>query len=122
MLGDRTVKPYFLRAIYEWCIDCNHEPYILALEPKNIPAGLAKDGRIVFNISPESVRKLLINDETVSFEARFSNQVRNISITMDEVLAIYEGGSGKGLFFPENTEAATTKAEEPTQKPELRVL
>ena len=39
-----------------------------------MPEGLAKNGRIVFNISPEAVCRLLIADKAVSFTARFSGR------------------------------------------------
>ena len=54
MLSDETAKPYFLRAVYEWCIDHKHAPYLLTKACDNMPEGLAKNGAsfLIFRLKP----------------------------------------------------------------------
>lgn len=122
MLSDETAKPYFLRAVYEWCIDHKHAPYLLTKACDNMPEGLAKNGRAVFNISPEAVCRLLIADTAVSFTARFSGRAQDILLAMEDILAIYESDGGKGLFFPESAGKAPALAATKLKKPVLQLL
>ena len=122
ILSDETAKPYFLRAVYEWCIDHKHAPYLLAKACDNMPEGLVKNGRIVFNVSPEAVCRLLIADKAVSFTARFSDRAQDILLAMEDILAIYESGSGKGLFFPESAEKKPALAATKPSPPILQLL
>ena len=104
MLSDETAKPYFLRAVYEWCIDHKHAPYLLTKACDNMPEGLAKNGRIVFNISPEAVCRLLIADKSgVIYGAFFRSGTRYFTCHGD-ILAIYENDSGWGFSFPKARE------------------
>ena len=101
-IPDATMKPYFVRAVYEWCVDKRRSPRLLARadEKTGAPQRLARDGKIVFNISPEAVRGLLINNDGVSFAARFSGgETREIALSMDDILAVFDGEEGRGVFF-----------------------
>lgn len=116
--ADPTMKPYLVRAVYEWCVEKRRSPRILARAAKNsgAPPKLAREGKIVFNISPEAVRGLLINDEAVSFAARFSGgETREIVLAMEDVLAIFDGDEGRGIFFSPN--AAADAPESPREPP-----
>src|SRR4051812_11139578 len=67
-------KPYFLRAIYEWIVDNQGIPYIIA-EVKSpcvkVPLSYVMDQRIVLNISPMAVGNLQISNDRITFSARF---------------------------------------------------
>src|SRR5690554_7092018 len=68
-------KPYLMRALYEWIVDNECTPYML-VDTTNpgvrVPDGFADEGQMVLNLSPAATRHLIMNNEIVSFEARFS--------------------------------------------------
>ena len=119
---DDTMKPYFIRAIYDWCVDKRLSPRLLARadEKTGAPQKLAQEGKIVFNLSPEAVRKLLIDNDGVSFTARFAGgETREIVLAMDDVLAIFDNEEGRGVFFaPPQAEVQDKKEESATPKQE----
>ena len=67
-------QPYFLRALYEWCVDSGYAPHIsVKVDGRcKVPTAFVKDGQIVLNIGPNAVRNMNIDNEWVTFSARFS--------------------------------------------------
>ena len=97
-------RPYLIRAIHEWIIDNHHTPHLVVDATSNnvmVPPQLVKDGRIVFNISPSSVRDLSISNERVNFGARFSGTHFNVELPIESILAIYARENSQGLAFAE---------------------
>lgn len=134
-------RPYLLRAIYEWTNDNKLTPYLLVnAEGKgvSVPRQHVQDGQIVLNIAPHAVHQLLIDNDYVSFSARFGGVSQQIYVPMYAVLGLYARENGQGLFFDpqeyEGHELATDSAddsiidgdssngEQPTKKPSLRIL
>ncbi|XID74451.1 ClpXP protease specificity-enhancing factor [Alkanindiges sp. WGS2144] len=132
-------RPYLLRAIYEWTNDNNLTPYLLVNAEEtgvNVPPQHVQDGQIVLNIAPHAVHHMLIDNEAVSFNARFGGVSQQLYIPMYAVLGLYARENGQGLFFdpqeydsykpevepPAATEAATASEQKPTKKPSLRIL
>ena len=98
-------QPYLLRAIHEWILDNNMTPHILvnAESPKvEVPLQSVQDGQIVLNIATHAISNFLMDNEAVSFSARFSGVVENIYIPVYAIKAIYASENGQGLVFPEN--------------------
>lgn len=91
-----------LRAIWEWCADAGLTPQILVNarhEGVSVPKEYVKDGGIVLNIHDRAVRDLRMDNESVSFSARFAGQSRNVFVPMEAILAVYARENGQGLFF-----------------------
>lgn len=95
-------KPYLLRAVYEWIVDNNATPHI-ALFAENpdvlVPEQFVEDGKIILNISPTAAEGLLIDNESLSFSARFGGKPFNIYAPISAVLALYASENGEGLSF-----------------------
>ena len=55
-----STKPYLLRALYEWCLDNNQTPHIVAWvnEHTRVPMQYVRDNEIVLNIGPTASHKL----------------------------------------------------------------
>jgi len=108
-MPDVSTKPYFIRAIYEWCSDCGYTPYLSVKVDENtrVPAEYVKNGEIVLNVSLNATRNLTINNELVQFSARFNGVSREISVPIGAVSAIFAKENGQGLFFPTETAAGT---------------
>jgi stringent starvation protein B len=107
-----STKPYFIRAIYEWCSDCGFTPYLSVKvdERTRVPVEYVKNGEIVLNVSLNATRNLTINNELVQFSARFNGVSREVTIPVDRVQGIFARENGQGAFF---TVEAPTEASEP---------
>ena len=96
-----STKPYLVRAIYEWCSDQGFTPYLAARVDSStrVPPGYAKDGQIVLNVGSDATNKLTMDNESISFQARFNGSVQHILIPMSNVLAVYARENGQGMAF-----------------------
>jgi len=95
-------RPYILRALYEWLLDNDSTPYLLVdatIRNVTVPQQFVKDGRIVLNISPSAVRGLHIDNDALSFNARFSGQPMDVYVPIVAVQAIYASENGDGMGF-----------------------
>lgn len=96
-----STKPYLVRAIYEWCVDQGFTPYLAARVDANtrVPPGYAKDAQIVLNVAADATNQLSMDNEMVSFQARFNGSVHHIVIPMANVTAVYARENGHGMAF-----------------------
>ncbi|MBI1890164.1 MAG: ClpXP protease specificity-enhancing factor [Burkholderiales bacterium] len=114
-MPETSTKPYLLRAIYEWCGDNGYTPYIAVMVDgrTQVPMQFVKNGEIVLNISFEATSALKMDNDLIHFSARFGGVSRNISIPVDNVIAIYARENGQGMAF-EVTRSAPTDAARPS--------
>lgn len=108
-------QPYFLRALYEWCVDSGLTPYLSVRvdHRTRVPQGFVKDGQIVLNLGPGAVRNLNMDNEWVTFSARFGGVSHAIEVPMANVLAIYSRETGEGMGFAgEETQVASDNSTE----------
>lgn len=96
-----STKPYLIRAIHEWCTDQGYTPYLAAAVDENtsVPAGYARDGQIVLNVGYDATHQLAIENDFISFQARFNGVVHSLLIPVGNVLAIYARENGHGMAF-----------------------
>ena len=111
-MADVSPKPYFIRAIYEWCSDCGYTPYLSVRvdDRTRIPMEYVKNGEIVLNVSLNATRNLTINNELIQFSARFNGVSREVSIPVDRVQGIFARENGQGAFFTVESPAALAVA------------
>ncbi len=100
-MAEVSTKPYFIRAIYEWCSDCGFTPYLSVRvdERTRVPAEYVKNGEIVLNVSLNATRNLTINNELVQFSAGFNGVSREVTVPVDRVQGIFARENGQGAFF-----------------------
>lgn len=101
-------KPYLLRALYEWILDNDLTPHLIAdaqAQDVDVPPQAIQDGRVVLNISPTATRELTLHNDSVSFQARFGGVSREVWLPMGSILAIYARENGQGMMFAENGES-----------------
>ena len=126
-------RPYLLRALYEWIVDNNCTPHILVAAEypgARVPAGYAKDGQIVLNISPSAVRYLQMGNEVLTFEGRFGGVAQSLSVPVGAVLAIYARENGQGMAFDleeskqggEDGASGDDEPPRPSGRPSLKVV
>ena len=114
------VVPYLIRAYCDWIEDSGLTPHVLVNCEKNgtlVPEGLAKEGKIVLNISSSATVGRAITNDSISFKARFSGKSQQIIIPCDAVLTIYAQENGEGMFFDK-----PEKPSQETKKPNLTIL
>lgn len=122
-------RPYLVRAFYEWITDNGLTPYILVdveKEGLHAPLEYADGGKLVLNIAPRAVRDLQVDNESITFNARFGGQARDVFVPMQAVLAIYARENGQGMLFGEGEDSnGDTPPDSPpgkSGKPVLRVV
>jgi stringent starvation protein B len=101
----KSSRPYLLRAFYEWIVDNDFTPYIVInaeLPGVDVPQKYIEDGRIVLNVSPAAVRSLLLANDHIEFNARFSGVPYDLYAPMRAVTAIYAKENGRGMVFKED--------------------
>lgn len=127
-------KPYLLRAINEWIVDSNLTPHLLAsgeADALEVPPQAIQEGKVVLNISPSAVRDLVLDNEGVSFVARFGGVSQGVWVPMAAIEGIYARENGRGMVFAEDSDEPTdapggpdgTKQQNKQPKgPSLRVI
>ena len=126
MAKSASTKPYLVRAIYEWCVAEQFTPYLLVKIDQNTlaPRAFIKDGKILLNLSPESIKDLLMGDEAITFTARFNGAPENLYVPISAVEGIYAKENGEGLFFEvkEDQEIDSKETKKSPNKPKLTLV
>ncbi|HSH96663.1 MAG: ClpXP protease specificity-enhancing factor [Methylophilaceae bacterium] len=96
-----STKPYFIRALHEWCTDNGFTPHLLVGvdAQTKVPMGYVKDGEIVLNLNYAATKDLHIGNEAVTFSARFGGVSNNLYVPIDAVRGIFARENGQGMFF-----------------------
>jgi len=125
-LESSSTRPYLLRALYEWCTDNGHTPYVAVAVDDSVlvPREYVKDGEIVLNISYDATSGLQIGNEFIEFKARFAGVPRDIMVPIGRVMAIYARENGQGMAFPllEPTAPSSVAAVPGAEETEGRVV
>lgn len=113
--GDNSLKPYLLRALYDWAVDYGLTPQVLVDvkaggEEVIVPAAQVKDGRIALNIHPRAVAHLEMGNERLAFSARFGGKPFAVRVPVAAVTAIFCRENGQGIAFQAGEDGATPPA------------
>lgn len=102
-----STKPYFIRALHEWCVDNGLTPHLLVRVTKGtqVPLAYVKNGEIVLNLSYTATKDLMIGNDVITFSARFGGVSNDLYIPMTAVRGIFARENGQGMMFPEDSEA-----------------
>jgi len=96
-------RPYLLRALIEWINDNAFTPHILVDTSVNgvrVPTSAIKNGRVVLNIAARAVTHLHMDNQTLSFSARFNGVSFPVSVPITAVVAVYARENGQGMVLP----------------------
>ncbi|KMM76389.1 MULTISPECIES: ClpXP protease specificity-enhancing factor [Xanthomonas] len=113
-------RPYLLRALVEWINDNGMTPHILVdagLPGVQVPPSAVKDGRVVLNIAERAVVRLQIDNDGVSFTARFGGVSYPVQVPMSAVLAVYARETGQGMALPDDIHGASEPPGDDTPPP-----
>ncbi len=113
-----STKPYLIRAIHEWCTDSDLTPYLTVKidSQTRVPMEYANDGEITLNISHGAAHHLKMDNDVISFSARFNGVAREILVPMTAVKGIFGKETGQGMVF--NLEAETIAMQDETDSNE----
>lgn len=106
--GAPSVRPYLIRALYEWCTDSGLTPLMALYVDDNVqvPREYVKNNEIVLNISFDATRDLKIDNHFVEFKTRFGGITHAVSAPVGCVTAVYARENGQGMSFPFEPAAA----------------
>ena len=95
-------KPYLIRALHQWCTDFGFTPFMAVFVDASVevPIEFVKNDEIVLNLSLEACHQLNLDNDWISFQARFGGIPRKIMVPVSHVLAIYARENGQGMSFP----------------------
>ncbi|MGX1996512.1 ClpXP protease specificity-enhancing factor [Xanthomonas axonopodis pv. cassiae] len=113
-------RPYLLRALVEWINDNGMTPHVLVdagLPGVQVPASAVKDGRVVLNIDERAVVGLQVDNESVSFTARFGGVSHPVMVPMAAVLAVYARETGQGMALPDDIPGTNSEPPDPGSPP-----
>ena len=106
-------RPYLLRAQNEWIADNGMTPHLLVdatMAGVQVPASAVKEGKVVLNIAERAVVRLMIDNDAVSFTARFGGVSHAVHVPISAVLAIYSRETGQGMALPDDVPHDTDAA------------
>ena len=121
-ISQTSKRPYLIRAMHEWMSDNGQTPHIVvdaAAEGVNVPSQHVKDGRIVLNVSYTAAHSLSMDNQRISFRARFSGSPFDVMAPVASILGIYARETGQGMIFSEADEddpGPITGGEPPSQQ------
>ncbi|MEJ2602374.1 MAG: ClpXP protease specificity-enhancing factor [Gammaproteobacteria bacterium] len=98
-------RPYLVRAMHEWMSDSGHTPHIVVdatVDGVHVPEQHTKEGRIVLNISHSAAHELRLDNDAVSFRARFGGTPHDVWVPVAAILGIYARETGQGMIFSQN--------------------
>lgn len=91
-----------------------------------------KNNEIILNLSLEACHQLQMENDWISFQARFGGVPRKILVPVSHVLAIYARENGQGMSFPFDpdrardlhiVDSADQSPEKPkTSRPSLKIV
>ena len=125
-------KPYLIRALHQWCTDFGFTPFMAVFVDScvEVPMEFVKKDEIVLNLSLEACHQLNLDNDWISFQARFGGVPRKIMVPVSHVLAIYARENGQGMSFPfdasqssKSKEVSPENAEKPkASRPSLTIV
>ena len=106
-------RPHLIEAVINWCEGRGQTPYMLVEldDACEVPRQYANsDNSIVFCVESEAVNNFLIDDEAVSFQARFGENIRSVRIPLNRVAAVYpKEDPNLVTYFPVTASAEKSK-------------
>ncbi|APX93638.1 ClpXP protease specificity-enhancing factor [Halomonas sp. 1513] len=95
-------RPYLARALYQWLLDNDQTPYIVVDAEHAgvaVPRQFVQNGQIVLNVAPTAVRDLMLENDAITFSARFGGQPMQVVVPSQALIALYARENGVGMVF-----------------------
>jgi len=85
-------------------------PYMMVdsnADDVQVPRAFIENGRIILNISPDATHSLVLGNDSITFNARFSGKAQDVVVPVESVLAIYAHENGRGMIFDDQDDSPT---------------
>ncbi len=102
LLDELSRRPYLVRAMNEWMCDNGQTPHIVVdarCKGVSVPLSHVNNDRIILNIGHSATHGLLLDNDAVSFHARFDGVEHRIVVPVAAIMGIYARESGQGMVF-----------------------
>ena len=104
MMKMLSLKPYLIRAYYEWICESGGTPHLLVqadLPNVNVPGEYIDldDYTILLNISSGATNQFLMGKNAIYFQARFSGVVCDIQVPYYAIMSLYAEENEQGIVF-----------------------
>jgi stringent starvation protein B len=99
-----SLKAHLVRAVIDWALEQGFTPHVAVTANypgAQVPSRFVQDGRIVLNVHPRAVHLYMLNDDGMTFSARFGGVSQSVSVPLPAILAVYANENGQGISFPE---------------------
>ncbi len=109
--------------MHEWMGDNGNTPHIVVdatIDGVAVPPQHVKDGKIILNISESAAHNLKMQNDAISFRARFGGVPFDVVVPMPSVLGIYARETGQGMIFSHDNEETPEEAAAPPIEDEER--
>lgn len=120
-MAESSTKPYFIRALHEWCTDNGYTPHVVVQvdESTHVPRAFISDGQITLNVGLLATNQLDLNNEFISFQARFGGKTEDVWVPISAVSAIFarETGAGMGFDVGDSNEGFSGASDEAHDEP-----
>lgn len=103
-----SIKPYFIQALHQWISDNDLTPLIVIdanFPGLRVPAGIDEDGKVTLNVSWGATDHLNMDEELMTFSARFGGRSQALIVPMESIVSIFARENGKGMVFEVAAEA-----------------
>jgi len=100
----KVLKAHLVRAVCDWAIEQGFTPHVavyVEYPGVQVPRRYVQDGRIVLNIHPQATQHYQLDNNGLSFSARFGGAPQAIQVPWPAILAVYAKENGQGISFPE---------------------
>lgn len=135
-MAETSTKPYFVRALHEWCTDNGLTPHLVVQVDENtrVPMSFVRDGQITLNVADSATHQLKLGNDFIEFQARFGGKSESIWVPIGAVSAIYAKETGTGMGFDVQATTAgeasdviqepvpPTPTDEPPKRPHLKIV
>lgn len=109
----KDIRPYMLQAHIQWLEDSGAVPHLVIQNGTKtlFPAHLSANSLVTFRITKESIRNLNIDDQGLSFSARFSGKEFTVYAPLDCVMQLHSENGKVIIQLQKPTELATEQSE-----------
>ena len=123
---DTSIRPYLIRAVYEWGVDNGLTPMLMVRERGTLQ-GAAKESDLLmlYNISPQAVRDLVVDEESIRFHTRVQGIAQDMVLDLVSVVRVYCRENKEGLWLSLDSDPYLPPEEEeslPKGRPHLTVV
>lgn len=128
----KDIRPYMINAHIQWLDDSGARPHLVIENGPNVkvPVHLSAQPVISFLVTSGAVQKLVLDEDGMSFVARFNGQPFTVFAPLDSLVGLIGNNGEIQIPLKRQSEVQNTEQEaEPIenavpqkQRPELKVL